>query len=288
MNLMLLTFGEKLENHYQAFFSIASFLKDKNIEKIIVVTDRVDFYKIFENKVSFFEVDNELLNKWKGKHKFFWRIKIKAIQAIYNQFPEQDLLYVDSDTFLIKSLDELHTSLQNGKPFMHLKEELLSQGKSKTVREMWKCLQGKSFANIHIDKNTAMWNAGIIALPAKYADKMLELTLQVCDEICATSCPKRLVEQFSFSLAMNHISPLNSAENIIAHYWGNKNEWNHHIGEKIIYAFLNAQSLSQFLQNVSNFSIKHIPLLKKQSNTAIRLEKLINKIFKTKKITYIK
>lgn len=288
MNLMLLTFGSNLENHYQAVFSIASFLKDSNIENVIIVTDRIDFYKFFNSeRIKIIEVNSELLEDWKGKYAFFWRVKIKAIQMVYEQYPEKDLLYVDSDTFLVKSLDNLKADLRNGKPFMHLKEELLSDGKSKTVRNMWQHLKGQIFAeNIVIDESSAMWNAGVIALPASQAKNMIDLSLRVCDEICQTDCPRRLVEQFAFSIAINFIEPLQPANNVIAHYWGNKDEWNIRIREIITYSFLNARALDDFLQAVSNFDITDIPIQRKTSSTAYRLKSLIDKIFKPKKVIF--
>ena len=44
MNLLLLTFGDNTDNHQQAVFAALSFMRDPHIRRVLVVTDRPDFY----------------------------------------------------------------------------------------------------------------------------------------------------------------------------------------------------------------------------------------------------
>ncbi|WP_245174257.1 hypothetical protein [Gallibacterium genomosp. 3] len=140
MNLVLLSFGTKIENHYQAAFSILSFLAKKAVERVIVVTDNPYFYRIFNDRVEIIDVNEEQFQLWKGEFDFFWRIKIKVLETVINEYPETDLLYVDSDTFLFGDIEQIKNGFSQGYSFMHLEEELLVEGKSKTVRNMWKVL----------------------------------------------------------------------------------------------------------------------------------------------------
>jgi hypothetical protein len=66
INLLYLTFGENIENHYQANFSILSFLKEsQKINSITVITDRPMFYNRYKEKVDVIEVNEQrLLSCW--------------------------------------------------------------------------------------------------------------------------------------------------------------------------------------------------------------------------------
>lgn len=154
MNLVLLSFGSKIENHYQAAFSILSFLVKDEIEKVIVVTDNPEFYNLFKDKVEIIAINDQELESWKGKFNFFWRIKIKALETVINKNPNKDLLYVDSDTFLFGDTAAIKDGFSKGYSFMHIEEELLSKGNSKTVRNMWKVLQNKTFCGVEINSKS--------------------------------------------------------------------------------------------------------------------------------------
>ena len=98
MILVLLTFGDRFENHYQASLAILSYLKSDQINKVCVVTDRPNFYQYFEEQVKLITINEQIMNDWKGEHDFFWRIKMKGIEAAALNNPNQHILYVDSDT----------------------------------------------------------------------------------------------------------------------------------------------------------------------------------------------
>ncbi|MBE2895901.1 hypothetical protein HPC38_03265 [Pasteurellaceae bacterium HPA106] len=285
-NLVLLTFGDRLETHYQAALSILSFLNDPHINKVVVVTDRQDFYRCFGDHVEFVAIDETTLSAWQGEQQFFWRVKIKALQTVAERFCEHHILYVDSDTVLGAPLTPLIDGLNRQQPFMHIFEERLSEGNSKTVRKMWKCLQNRTFSGITINENTAMWNAGVIALPHETAHEILALALTICDEICATDCPRRLVEQFAFSLALNHHRPLQGCEHIIAHYWGNKAQWNVLAQDLLLTAFLHHESLEQMKARAAELPVRSVPIFVKTSNTEKRLIRFIQRLFKRNQQRY--
>ncbi|WP_439328202.1 hypothetical protein [Lonepinella sp. BR2357] len=288
MNLTLLTFGERLENHYQACFAILTFLRDPQIEKVIVITDRPDFYRIFGDRIEFIEIDQTTLQQWQGKYQFFWRVKIKALQTVQAQYPTQHLLYVDSDTFLASSLTAMQRQLNQGQTFMHLKEGALGDKSRRTWQKMHRTLKGKNVANIKITSDTAMWNAGVIALPAEKAQAILALAIGFCDEICSTNCERRLVEQFSFSVALNQHQPLQPCNTIIGHYWGNKTEWNQMIADFFVNAQLKNLSLQDCLTLLAEKDWRALPLGKKQRNTNTKLKNIIDRLFPDKHIHYFK
>ena len=287
MNLVLLSFGSKIENHYQAAFSILSFLVKDEIEKVIVVTDNPEFYNLFKDKVEIIAINDQELESWKGKFNFFWRIKIKALETVINKNPNKDLLYVDSDTFLFGDTAAIKDGFSKGYSFMHIEEELLSKGNSKTVRNMWKVLQNKTFCGVEINSKSAMWNAGVIGLSQQDAKKIINLSLSICDEICNTPCPRRLVEQLSFSMALNSNGQLHNCNSIIGHYWGNKKEWNEYIAKFFTTVLLKNLDYDQMLREFQKIDLKQLPIIKKYGTTSIRLHNLINKVFQPKEIVFL-
>jgi hypothetical protein len=80
MQLVYLVFGPNEANHTQAYFSILTFLRQAAaLTGITVVTDRPDFYARLAGRVQLLPVDATLLREWEGPHRFFWRLKIKAL-----------------------------------------------------------------------------------------------------------------------------------------------------------------------------------------------------------------
>lgn len=225
MQLVLLTFGDRLDNHLQAAFSIVSFLKADPKLEVRVVTDRPLMYRHFAGRVELLTIDDSVLREWRQPFDFFWRIKIRALQEAAAAAPGRDMLYVDSDTILVEGLDRLAARLACGQAVMHLPEQRLSVGVSSTERQMWRSLHGRRFAGVAVDADTTMWNAGVIGLPGARAAATLALALQLCDELCATDARRRLLEQLALSMALQAQGPLVDARREVLHYWGNKPGW---------------------------------------------------------------
>ena len=222
MNLLLLTFGDRAENHHQAAFCILSFLKDPCIGRVLVMTDRPAFYTWLQAgaavaqgegsmagegrersaAIEVLPISADTLQDWQGPQQFFWRIKIKAVEHALQRHPDQHLVYVDSDTFLATDLSALQAGLDAGQVFMHCRENALADRNSRTLTRMRRALVGQTLAGVPFDGQTEMWNAGVVALPAAQSRALVDHALRLCDALCATACPRRLVEQLAFSVAL--------------------------------------------------------------------------------------
>lgn len=42
--------------------------------------------------------------EWQGSYGYFFRLKIKALEYVAKEYPNQNLLYLDGDTFIYNSL----------------------------------------------------------------------------------------------------------------------------------------------------------------------------------------
>lgn len=165
MNLLLLTFGDNTDNHQQAVFAALSFMRDPHIRRVLVVTDRPDFYRWLYGTarnalstedggkdasgkrgmaaVEILPITAETLTGWQGPQQFFWRIKIQAVAMAVRQYPGQHLLYVDSDTFLAGSLADMVRQLDAGAACMHCFENRLGDRNSRTLTRTRRALVGQ-------------------------------------------------------------------------------------------------------------------------------------------------
>lgn len=284
MNLIYLVFGKRVSYHYEAIFSICSFLSfSKSVENVLVYTDAPEFYKHISDKVLVRPLAETELKQWMGEYDFFWRVKIKAMEDAISRFPNKKIVYLDSDTFIYKSLDEFDSLLTNGdKAFMHKKEAIISNSPSHTQTRMWKQMKGKTFEGVTINKDHAMWNAGFIALPIQKQEEVIAFALQLCDSMSAAKVTPRLIEQFAFSLALQERYILLPADDFVGHYWGNKKEWDIFISNYFIQSYFQNQGIEDEIKNIRNIDFKQMSLLQKERTLFLRINKLLKKCFPPK------
>lgn len=287
MNLLYLSFGAGLTHHQQAAFSIYSFLTEEEVISINIITDAPDYYTHFGNRIRLITVDAQQLREWKGKHDFFWRIKIKAMEMACSLYANSAVMYLDTDTFLYKSIQPLKELLQQGKALMHEQEGPLSQAKSKTEKKMWRQVKAAGFGGIHILPTDCMWNAGVVATPNTRNNEECRLALQICDDMCAAGVTPRLIEQFALSVALQRTYRLTEAKASIGHYWGNKEEWNREILAFFTGCFLKQFDDAKIMAVIKQFDFRKFPVRVKVKSTRRRMEYLTAKAWPAQNICFI-
>ena len=307
MNLLQLTFGDNTDNHQQAVFAALSFMRDPHIRRVLVVTDRPDFYRWLSGTarnapsiddgggdasgkpgmapVETLPITAETLTAWQGPQQFFWRIKIQAVAMAVRQYPGQHLLYVDSDTFLAGSLADMVRQLDAGAAYMHCFEDCLGDRNSRTLTRTRRALAGRTLEGITLSGRHEMWNAGVIGLPASTAAERVAQALQLCDAMCATDCPRRLIEQFAFSLALQQ-GTLHPCQDVIGHYWGNKPAWNRLIAGFLAEARLKDETVAQAVARMGQVDWRALPLEHRQRRWVLRLKAGIDWVLPPKKLRH--
>jgi hypothetical protein len=290
MRLLYLVFGNNLQNHFQAHFSILSFLRQKSsgLAGITVVTDAPDFYQHLIQEITVHTLSASTLQEWQGKHKFFWRAKIKALEYAARQHPDAPLLYLDTDTFLHGSLAQMSQELAAGTAFMHEAEGTLASLTSKTERRMWQQVKERSFGGVVMHKRHLMWNAGAVGIPAAQNLGAIGLALHICDELCEQQVTPRLIEQFALSVALAETYSLQAARPYIGHYWSTKDDWNAGISAFFLESHLKKRGVEAEIAALSSFEYQKLPIKKKVRNTQRRLEKLVHRLFPPKQVDFIK
>lgn len=288
MNLLFLTFGPNIKNHYQANFAILSFLPhQKELSTIYVFTDYPQYYQHLAQQVQIITISEEQLTAWKGPHNFFWRVKIKAIEQLVREHPDHAVMYLDSDVFLYQNPQNLRAQLKQGAAFMHQIEGKLSALKSKTEKRMWEQVKYMDLGGFKITERHHMWNAGVVALPSQHNLAAITLALEVCDRMCAQQVTPRLIEQFALSVALEETYKLQEAKPWLAHYWGNKDEWNEHISQFFLESHLKNCTVAQEIARIQEFDYKQLALLKRNKKTRARLINVIDRLFPPKDQVFI-
>lgn len=287
MIINYLVFGNQLLNYTQAAFSMLSFLSQKEeTDTIAVVTDHPEKFNMLKDKINVLAIDDQTLQEWRGEHDFFWRIKIKALEFVSEKFKNQDVLYLDGDTFLFGSLKRIKDELSKGNNLMHIKEYKLSESKYKTNRLMWRQIKNKKYLGIEITKDSYMWNAGAIGIPKENLQS-IDTSLRICDQMCAEGVTRRLIEQFAFSLALNQPSKLVALENEIGHYWGNKERWTCIINDFFNNCLMECIPLERQITKVAEFDFYETPVIVDIPNTRKRLHKKIKRYFPDRDHVYV-
>jgi lipopolysaccharide biosynthesis glycosyltransferase len=284
INILFLAFGSNQENHYQANLSILSFLRQKeSIGSITLFTDRPGYYKRYSSHITLITIDEATLKTWRGEYDFFWRIKLKALEMIIQQFPGQAVAYFDSDTFLDMDVSPLVKHLVSGNAFMHENEGALSTLKTKTEKKMWKQVNGKTFGGVTVTKEHTMWNAGAVIFPMTKGAETIDLAIKICDDMCSANVTRRLIEQFALSVALQINYVLKPANNFIIHYWGNKKEWNSSILTFFSKLHLQNASLQEEIESLKTENFSLLPARIYRRSIHRKLVCLVDKLFPKKK-----
>ncbi|MBT9393367.1 hypothetical protein KLP40_09350 [Hymenobacter sp. NST-14] len=287
MHLLYIVFGNAAANHFQAHFSMLSFLRQpQGLDGITVVTDAPEFYHHAADYVSVLPVTAATLREWRGEFDFFWRIKIKALEYVLQQRPGTNLLYLDTDTFLHGSVATLSAHLAAGTALMHEAEGPLSALTSKTEQRMWQQVRQQTFGGVTMEAGHVMWNAGVVGIPASRA-AALPLALRICDDLSRQQVTPRLIEQFALSVALAETGPLAAASPAIGHYWSTKAEWNAAISAFLLESHLRGRSVAEEVAALADFRYGTLPVKHRVRSTRGRLEKLVGRLFPPRDVTFI-
>ena len=281
MNILYLVFGRRLNDHVQANLSIRSFMRQlTDNDTIYVITTNPEYYSRIDT-VRTITVSEDTLREWKGRHGFFWRVKIKAIEHIVKLCPDEHLLYIDSDTVLTGNLEQIRTLLDNGCGMMHLNEGHPGRMKSKSLK-MWKKVAGHTYGGITLGRQHDMWNAGVVAIPRDKLRETVALTLRICDGMLEDDVERVVIEQYSLSIALYETTVLKPAEDYITHYWGNKGEFNDFAHEFFLKSYMAGRNVEDEVAQLDMEKLMSMPVRIKMSNINRLLTNLINNMFTNK------
>jgi len=221
--IVLLAFGNNEGIFAESLLCIASWLRfEKDFEfDICIFTDRPTYYSTsyLSKKLLIVPITTEKIEEWKKPYGFIFRAKIKCLQEASLLFKEP-LLYLDTDTVLLKPPTELWNHLASGGLIMHADEGLIRLESNPIMRKMHRFLLREKPRYQGLNQKPellSMWNAGVLGFSTQQSE-WLNLILEVSDDLYHRY-PKHMMEQFAFSWVFQERGKLKAAYEYIWHYW---------------------------------------------------------------------
>jgi hypothetical protein len=199
---------------------------------LIIYTDQPEFFNTYLSgfNVVYITLTPNILADMLGGTDFIHRRKVAVIDLTFKDFPDEDLIFVDSDTFFMNEPKLFLEQLNENFSLMHKKEYTLHEG-----LDLFKSFGQGHYPQAFIDyisgreflireqpmvfhTSDCSWNSGIIGLNKNFAIYMRDV-FTLTDEFYANS--KWFVsEQMAFSLVLQRTTTIRSSENFVTHYWG--------------------------------------------------------------------
>lgn len=213
----------------QGLFSAASFLRAKPDfdGRIVFYTDQADQLSAFwdkESRVHIVPISRGELEAWGGRHKFVHRVKLEILLNASRRF-DGHILYLDGDTIFTGDPSELLERLENNFTLMHIREYSFRSAKGILPKKIARFALKNKFELpgdqvVRFSEDTAMWNAGVIGVPRDQM-QVLEKALLLTDALYE-NYQKHVMEQLAVSFCLAEASEILATDDVILHYWQNK------------------------------------------------------------------
>ncbi|QKG57703.1 hypothetical protein GKZ68_14335 [Hymenobacter sp. BRD128] len=238
INILILSYGNILE-YNRAIFMMLSFecYYSGNKQKIrfVIFTDNADLFKSynFESDLDIIPISKSEIVQLKGPANFIHIVKIAIVEKTFNKYPQDYLLFIDSDTFFIQDPIKLFEEAVKGKIFMHVKEYLLEDAielyryvfnSDNLPKSFLNLIENKSYIldnkNVNFNRHHYSWNSGVLGLTPEMARIIPDIYNMANDFYQSTEWI--LSEQLAFSLALQVTVELNECGQFITHYYEQK------------------------------------------------------------------
>ncbi len=258
----------------QTLFSIVSLLSNLRFEEndfqVWIYTEDVNFFEpYFANhaNVKCKPVTMVQIKKWRGAIDFVHRVKVEILMDAAAQFIG-DLYYCDGDTYFLKSPANLFDQVADNISLMHIAENTLAGGKDPLSKKIKRFVKKHKFLvageQLQISVETMMWNAGVLAI-SQINKTLLPQVLELTD--CLYSLyQKHIMEQLAFSVCLQNATKVLPANEVIYHYWNQKDEYQILIDE----FFMKNKNLSSALEAYRSFQFPEPPKPKQNLLQKIR------------------
>ncbi|WP_125077727.1 hypothetical protein [Rufibacter latericius] len=221
---------------------------------MIIYTDNPDYFKPYlaDFEVSYVHVPLSEIEESTKKSGLIYRFKISVIDKTYQQYPEDDVLYIDTDTFFITNPQNLLDKLVPGQSFMHLREQTFEEMVSvykwlntetldaqEFPRSFLNLIESKTFKvgtqQEQFNRLQHVWNAGVIGMP-RTMKKFIPDVFALSDEFFLKT-KWRISEQLAFTVVLNAASKIQPSGEVINHYWHYKDRVDPRLNELFTHDF---------------------------------------------------
>ena len=235
---VILAYGKETEL-WRATFAILSFYAwyegDLADVQTVVFTDRPLFFApYFEGlPVRFSRLTLVRQERMRGPQQYVHRVKVAIVEQVFQEHPNDNLLFCDSDTFFISKADSLLQRLQADVSFMHVREFTLADAvgiyasfkpanQDEQPRKFIKLIESHSFVidsqEQHFRKTQYIWNSGVLGMHQSIGNLMPDI-LALSDAFYKSS-GWITAEQIAFSLVLPIKTQVQPSNQYVLHYWG--------------------------------------------------------------------
>lgn len=237
-NLVFLSYGAESEFR-RAIFSILSFYawsaaSDIQRTRIVVYTDQPHFFQTYLDRpeIEYVVMTPQVMEEMLGGTLFYHRRKIASIDMTFKKYPQDSVIFIDSDTFFTGDATILFNGITKEDAFMHQREYTFEQGLG-----IFKSFNEGEFPQAFIDyisdreliiggkperftRHDYGWNSGVLGLHSSFAEYMPDV-FRLNDEFYENS-RWFISEQIAFSLILQRRKTLHEADEFVLHYWGKR------------------------------------------------------------------
>jgi len=226
------SFGREYE-YRRAILAILSFYahvsKPLQETRVILFTDNPDYFKPFlsDLPVHYNLLGPEKIRAMRGAIDFLHRMKIAVIEEAF-ALVNDDLLYLDSDTFFVGDPTPKMAELDTGVSFMHLCEysfDTLQDAElpaGESFRAIYSLITKRSFqladgSSFSITPAQYSWNAGVMFLHRSVAGFLPDVYV-LTDQLYPPT-HNHASEQYAFSVILQNRVALRACDDVVYHYW---------------------------------------------------------------------
>lgn len=228
---MTLAYGDGEAVYRQASMLLLSLIAfAPQPRELVVVTDHPERFQWFDGVAQIDPVTAEQLAEWRGRDPFSMRQKLEAARAAAPA--EGALVMLDADTLAARDLTPMVEALASRALFLHKREFELGHSRRRGNLALWKEISSRTFAGWYFRPGDAMWNSGVIAMPA--ADtSLIDQALLLYDAVADAGIRHFATEQLVAGQVLGRTQRLREAAVWITHYWGNKSRFDHEIARRL-------------------------------------------------------
>ena len=207
----------------EARYSLFSFLRwvepEEATWRVVVLTDRpAEFASL---PVTIAPISEEKLQIWIGEHGYYPRCKLLALARVLDRYGAPTI-FVDSDTVLRRSPEELLRLVGPGRSVMHKLEGFPSLSARPDRRRVVGVLPGRQLTAPSgrlycFPLGWRLWNSGVIGLHPVNRGLINDM-VDVCDGLSRVS-DSHIKEQVAVSHVLAKHTCVRTAERVVEHYW---------------------------------------------------------------------
>lgn len=236
-NIVYLSYGNESE-HHRALFAILSTFSwyegKPEALRVILYTDQPDVFRPFlaDLNIEYYTLTPEILQEMLGGTNYIHRRKVAVIALTAERYAQENLIFIDTDTFFVSNTGSLLSRLTAGHSLMHKLEYTIGDGVS-LFTAFNQGEQPKAFVD-YISKNSFTidgvaeefsaadycWNSGVLGLNTdfyKYFPDVFTMT-----ELFHANSGWFISEQLAFSFVLQRKTVIRATDDLILHYWGKR------------------------------------------------------------------